>query len=610
MKTKLPIYKKICSLFLVLLSTTLNAQLNEETGCAELIINYPNLPINSKGDYMYCEDTPLTLNLMADFDEDKFKKTTSYTVSQINYPSPYPFTGGTSLNLSVDDIWSPVFSLPFDFCFFSNKYDSGKISSNGIIGFNVPLNDGFSPFQIPGPIPSTAFPAEIRAAIYGAYQDIDPSINLPGYDTSINYQIVGEYPCRALVVSFFEVPLYGTFNGCHTAYPGQSYQMVLYEITNIIDVYILRRDACANMEEGRGLVGIMNQAGTEAYSPPGRNTGAWNAQNEAWRFKPNGDNSFEFGWYVNGLKISEDLNTIVTLTEDSVIEARVTFTDCTTLILSEDYKIDFIENIDGKDMKDIIVCALDEEDPLDTYDPVDLTENEPRINQYAKIPSDLVYSYHLDFNSADLGTNSIVNPTNFLPQNLPTTIFIRVYDKQSECYKVLSFKLIEDDFEFRRFEDHLLCQIFPFPELSPNEFYDKIEILSESHGSLVREFDLSNGGKGLPIGNYKVHVKIVSPNECEIFRTYFVDVLDCNFPKGISPNADGLNDYLDLTGFQTIEFSVYNRYGKLVYIKENYTKEWNGQDNKGNELPSGTYFVKAITPLKVYNEWVQLVREN
>ena len=559
---------------------------------------------------MYCSDSPLRLNLVAEFEDELFKRTTTYNVQQIQYPSPYPFTGGTSLNITVDDLWSDVFILPFDFCFFNQKYNTGKISSNGMIGFNVPVNDFDAPYEIPGMIPNNTFPAEIRGAIYGVFQDIDPSINLDGYNTSINYQVVGEYPCRALVVNFFEVPLYNESLGCANRFPGQTYQIVLYEITNIIDVYIGRRDSCAAMEDGRGLVGIMNTAGTLAYSPPNRNTGSWHAQNEAWRFSPSGEQAYEFGWYVNGVKVSDQLNATVNLNNDATIEARVTFTDCTELILSKDYRIDFIENIDGKDIQDLVVCKLDEDDPSDTYDPIDLTENEVKINRYAVIPSDLQYSYYLDFNSADTGVNPIRNQRNFSPLNLPTNIYVRVYDKQSECHKVLQFKLIEDDYEFKEFEDDIQCFSFVLPTLENNETYDKIEVLSSSKGSITRTMENVKVGDVLLKGNYKIYIKVKSPEECEMTRSYFLDVLECIFPKGISPNNDGLNDLLDLTGFKTSEISIYNRYGKLVYSKKNYTNEWDGKDNQGKDLPTGTYFVKARTYVKDFYEWVQLVRED
>lgn len=64
----------------------------------------------------------------------------------------------------------------------------------------------------------------------------------------------------------------------------------------------------------------------------------------------------------------------------------------------------------------------------------------------------------------------------------------------------------------------------------------------------------------------------------------------CEVPKGISPNNDGRNDELDLSGFEVRKITIFNRYGQEVYSKANYKNEWHGQDTHGSELPTGTYF--------------------
>ncbi len=69
-----------------------------------------------------------------------------------------------------------------------------------------------------------------------------------------------------------------------------------------------------------------------------------------------------------------------------------------------------------------------------------------------------------------------------------------------------------------------------------------------------------------------------------------VETVSCMVPKGISPNNDGLNDSFDLDGFNVTKLSIFNRYGQEVYSRTNYTDEWFGQTNSGDELPTGTYF--------------------
>ncbi len=65
------------------------------------------------------------------------------------------------------------------------------------------------------------------------------------------------------------------------------------------------------------------------------------------------------------------------------------------------------------------------------------------------------------------------------------------------------------------------------------------------------------------------------------------------FPNIITPNGDGHNDYFDITNLTPQSYpkntlAIYNRWGKKVYIKDNYYPEVDKWD--GNGLPDGTYF--------------------
>ncbi len=69
---------------------------------------------------------------------------------------------------------------------------------------------------------------------------------------------------------------------------------------------------------------------------------------------------------------------------------------------------------------------------------------------------------------------------------------------------------------------------------------------------------------------------------------------DCNvkLPNAFSPNGDGLNDYYqpEISCFpKDYNFSVFNRYGQLIYTTKDYNQKWNGTIN-GNMLPVATYY--------------------
>ena len=69
-----------------------------------------------------------------------------------------------------------------------------------------------------------------------------------------------------------------------------------------------------------------------------------------------------------------------------------------------------------------------------------------------------------------------------------------------------------------------------------------------------------------------------------------------------------LNDTWDLSGFNVLRLQIFNRYGRSVYTKQNYTNEWVGQSSDG-ELPVGTYFyVAELENNETRNGWVYIQR--
>jgi gliding motility-associated-like protein len=92
----------------------------------------------------------------------------------------------------------------------------------------------------------------------------------------------------------------------------------------------------------------------------------------------------------------------------------------------------------------------------------------------------------------------------------------------------------------------------------------------------------------LEIGLYNVEVTDVFG--CKSNASVLVENTNCFIPNGFSPDEDGFNDSFDLSGYNVKKISVYNRYGRLVYDKVNYSNEWKGQTNNNNKLPASTYY--------------------
>jgi gliding motility-associated-like protein len=72
-------------------------------------------------------------------------------------------------------------------------------------------------------------------------------------------------------------------------------------------------------------------------------------------------------------------------------------------------------------------------------------------------------------------------------------------------------------------------------------------------------------------------------------NSYCVDL-----PQGLSPNGDGINDFLILDHLEDKEdidkIEVFNRYGTKIYELNEYVDQWGGVDQDGKLVPVGTYF--------------------
>ena len=296
------------------------------------------------------------VDLMANFIVEPGLDTTEYLIQGPLCDVP-PLEGGTPTNIVVDDTWSQVIDLPFDFNYYTNDYGQLVVGPNGQISFNTALAGGFNGWNSePGdllPVTDGNFPLN---TVYGAFHDLQPATNPD--PTRINYFISGVAPYRIFVLNFNEVPHFG----CDDLLTSQ--QILLYESLNVIDVNLINKPTCLTWNDGLATLGLMGNNLTEFSVPEDRNTGPWEAQDETWRFVPNGaqNTASSFTWTdPSGTVISTDpiltvcptFTTTYTATlttelpdgtlevrEDDVIVEReegcITY-DCTDTQFSEDF---------------------------------------------------------------------------------------------------------------------------------------------------------------------------------------------------------------------------------------------------------------------------------
>ena len=139
------------------------------------------------------------------------------------------------------------------------------------------------------------------------------------------YGIQGIPAIRKIVCSWNEVPLFSC-----TSFRN-SYQIVCYEGTNIIEVHVRQRKACTNWRDGRGIIGIQNATGQPqvrgdamsttryvvdgspaAFYPSGYNTFSSDIDNISFRFTPQGRRVMTCKWY----RVFDDGRDPIDLTQD------------------------------------------------------------------------------------------------------------------------------------------------------------------------------------------------------------------------------------------------------------------------------------------------------
>lgn len=269
------------------------------------------------------------------------KETMGYVITNPAYvPFAYTTPTGTEVpQIYVDDTWSPVISPGFPFCFYGNSFNSLLMGSNSAITFDIlraGLGSGYSISPTTGAIPNTFYAPNM---IFGPYHDINP--NLASANKKIEWRVEGIAPKRRFIASYNDMPYFGT--SC-TA-PRATHQMVLYESTGIVEVYIHDKPFCTGWNSGMTILGMQDQTRTQAIAAPGKNATVWGTagMDSCFRFIPSAGVSRlkSAQLLVNGVVVANaDTSTLspgvlnlnfpnVCPTLDSTAyEIRVTYNDC------------------------------------------------------------------------------------------------------------------------------------------------------------------------------------------------------------------------------------------------------------------------------------------
>jgi hypothetical protein len=325
---------------------------------------------------------------------EKINETNKYTVASLPFASaPLPFDKDLK-NIfaktgTEDDYWSKTIVFrgtrdvngdgvidqtaaeqkdPYNICFFGQQYSSVTIQDNGVISFtpNVIANPVVDPDQILAGskgaflevddhgLPNHTSISTKFGHIFGAFHDLNYNLNTSTTNTSkASWEIIGNFPCRKLVVLFRNVPHY---RGTQPDDIYTNQMIVLNENSNYIDIFI--KDKPMNdWEDGIALIGIQNISGDgpddyavpEEFRNQPKNADGESMEgifkkaltNVAYRFSPAGKESVpKFEWLTkttgNWQSQAKTKTVELTLNEKTYIKSSIKQAACGVAFESTD----------------------------------------------------------------------------------------------------------------------------------------------------------------------------------------------------------------------------------------------------------------------------------
>lgn len=367
----------------------------------------------------------------------EINKPLDYTVSSINYTPYGNFSEGKEIIIDKDDKWSDEIKLPFDFCFYGNTFKSIVVGDNGVISFNAAEYASTEcPYTIAGPIPNVSL---MRNTIFGAYHDMTNDSKAFGCANigncgKITMATYGSKPFRTVVINYFNMNHFNCDNKKSTL------QVVLYETTNIIDVFIKDKPlTCAAGNEKQALIGLTNGSEKNPIGifPPNRNKGIWETQNEAWRFTPKGKIKTSIEWYDdNNNLIGTGESVIVYPSSNTSYKAKILYNTC-----SETYLTGTIQVIFDKEFP--TAKKIDKNKCFDGNFPNKVDFNSLALESIGS-QKNVTYSFHNSVDDAINYQNSINGIDNYSMMADSKTFYLRV-EKTKTCFTVvpLTIKLFK-----------------------------------------------------------------------------------------------------------------------------------------------------------------------
>ena len=185
-------------------------------------------------------------------------------------------------SFAADDSHDTIRDIGFTFNFYGQDYTQLVMSGNGYITFDLTQANQYSPFSILTPIPNPGSMPE--NAIMAPWHDINT-----GAGGGIYYGTTGIAPNRVFIVTWCAVPMFSCTSDLLTS------QVVLYEGTNKIEMFLQDKPLCITWNGGAAVHGLVDATSTNfdivddpVLLLPRNWPLTWTATNEGWEFIPNG----------------------------------------------------------------------------------------------------------------------------------------------------------------------------------------------------------------------------------------------------------------------------------------------------------------------------------
>ncbi|WP_102979918.1 T9SS type B sorting domain-containing protein [Chryseobacterium scophthalmum] len=347
----------------------------------------------------------------------ELKQATTYQLTQGTYDPPIPLNQGTALNANFDDLFTPKIDLPFKFCFFNQYFESVVIGSNGMVTFDLNQQGNINYPNVLWQNPNQGLP---KNSIFGVYHDM---VFSAADASEIYYSTIGTAPYRKFVISYYD----GRVAGCTDR---SSSQIVLHETTNIVEVFVDKKlTPCPTRKFENALIGIINDTGSLGYSPASRNTGNWQAMQEAWKFTPSGSTIQPTVTWTNsaGQTVASGIQATLCPTQSEVYTANVVFNICgnSNLTLTDDFTLDFDPSypISRNYTQDFCGNA-----------PIQLNLNDFKPNVTSQNPANFNFTFHQTLADAQNNQNSISTSYSL---NSNKVLYVRIQNPNVPgCFRV------------------------------------------------------------------------------------------------------------------------------------------------------------------------------